>query len=139
MILKVKKLHPEARLPKYATPGDAGMDLFALGTFTFAPGTSKTIATGIAVEIPEGYVGLIWDKSGLGSIGLKVMGGVIDSSYRGEIKVRLMHTGTAYHEFNTGDKVAQMLIQPLICADIVESSMLSESKRGSKGFGSTGK
>ena len=84
MKLKIKKLKPDARMPEYALPGDAGLDLFASENFTLKKGEKGAIPTGIAMEIPDGFVGLIWDKSGLAmKHGLKTLGGVVDSGYRG--------------------------------------------------------
>ncbi len=140
MQLRVKKLDTDARLPLYAHKGDAGMDLFALEETVLLPHTQVSIRTGIAFEIPEGYVGLIWDKSGLShKHGLKTFGGVVDAGYRGEISVGIMNLSDTPYVFEKGHKIAQMLIQPVVSASIVESDTLSDSSRGEGGFGSTGK
>jgi dUTP pyrophosphatase len=140
MQILVKKLNPEAKVPQYAHPGDAGMDLFSLEEVSIEPGEIKGIKTGIAVEIPHGFVGLFWDKSGLSiKNGLKVMGGVIDSCYRGELIVGMKNLGEKEYVFEKGHKVAQMLIQPVEIVDIVETEELVDSSRGEGGFGSTGK
>lgn len=140
MKLQIKKLHSDARLPEYALPGDAGMDLFALESVSLEPGARTDIGTGLAIAIPEGYVGLIWDKSGLSNRhGLKVLGGVIDSGYRGEIRVGLINLGSEPVSFESGHKVAQMLIQRVESPEIVEVETLDETERGSGGFGSTGR
>jgi dUTP pyrophosphatase len=140
MKLQIKKLHSDARLPEYALPGDAGMDLFALESVSLEPGARTDIGTGLAIAIPEGYVGLIWDKSGLSNRhGLKVLGGVIDSGYRGEIRVGLINLGSEPVSFESGHKVAQMLIQRVESPEIVEVEVLDETERGSGGFGSTGR
>jgi dUTP pyrophosphatase len=84
MKLNVKKLHPDAKLPTHGHPGDAAMDFYCLEDVRFSPGKQERVRTGVAIEIPEGHVGLIWDKSSLSfNLGLKVMGGVIDAGYRG--------------------------------------------------------
>lgn len=140
MKLKVKKTHPDAKLPQYATAGDAGMDLFASEAITLNPGEFIGVSTGVAMEIPDGFVGLIWDKSGLSiKNGLKQMGGVIDSSYRGEVKVGMVNLSDKKFTFEKGHKVAQMLIQKVEHVDIEEAEELSDTERGTGGFGSTGK
>ncbi len=140
MKLKIKKLHVDAVIPKYANPNDAGMDLFAIENIEIMPMERAQISTGIAMEIPEGFVGLVWDKSGLShKFGLKVLGGVIDSGYRGEIKVGIINLGTEKYTFEKGHKVAQMIIQKKEIPEIEEVTELSDSERGEGGFGSTGK
>ncbi len=140
MKLKVKKLNSLAKIPSYAHPGDAGMDIFSSGHVSLDPGQYIAIPTGIAIEIPKGFVGLIWDKSGLSTNhGLKVLGGVIDSGYRGEIRIGIINLSSKVYTFEVGDKVAQMLIQKIENPNIVEVKSLTETKRGNKGFGSTGK
>jgi dUTP pyrophosphatase len=140
MKLKVKKVHPEAKLPNYAHPHDAGMDLFALEEVNIKPGETARIRSGIAIEIPEGYVGLCWDKSGLSmKNGIKVLAGVIDSGFRGELVMGVINLGKEEYVFEKGHKVMQMLIQPVEIVDIMESEELSDTSRGEGGFGSTGK
>lgn len=130
----------EARVPSYAHPGDAGMDLFALEETLVSVGQIAKIRTGVAMEIPEGFVGLIWDKSGLStSFGIKVLGGVIDSGYRGEVLVGVINLGNVDFVFEKYNKIAQMLIQPINRLDIVEVKNLSYTARGDGSFGSTGK
>jgi dUTP pyrophosphatase len=140
MILKIKKLDPDATLPKFAHPGDAGMDLYANETVTLQPGESAKIKTGISMEIPEGYVGLVWDKSGLATNNkIKTLGGVIDSGYRGESLLGVINLGSEPYTFEKGHKVAQMLIQKIERPEIIEAEELSDTSRGTGGFGSTGK
>ncbi|MEY2664758.1 MAG: hypothetical protein RIT04_566 [Candidatus Parcubacteria bacterium] len=140
MKLHAKKLHPDARIPSFAHVGDAGLDLYTPETISLAPGERKSISTGIALEIPEGYVGLIWDKSGLShKHGIKTLGGVIDSGYRGEIGVGVVNLSDETYVFEKGHKVCQLLIQPVAHPEIVEVADLSETARGVGGFGSTGK
>jgi len=139
MEIKIKKLHPNATLPEYALEGDAGMDLRCVEEITLEPGVPVRIKTGLAIEIPEGYVMLMWDKSGLATKhALKTLGGVIEHTYRGEHQVGMINLGKQNHTFYPGDKIAQMLIQPIITAVPVEVTELSETERGGAGFGSTG-
>lgn len=138
--LKVQKLHPSATVPTYAHEGDAGMDLYASEAVTVAPNERVQVSTGIALEIPEKHVGLIWDKSGLShKHGIKTVGGVIDSGYRGEVKVGVVNLGTEPYTFEVGHKVAQMLIQKVKRPTITIVETLSDSARGDGAFGSTGK
>jgi len=140
MEIKIKKLSSDAVLPSYAHEDDAGMDLFSVEDVLIAKGQRVQISTGIAVEIPAGHVGLIWDKSGLShKYGLKTLGGVIDASYRGEIKVGMINLGDEDYKIEKGHKVAQMIIQEKIAMEIMEVSELVDGLRGESGFGSTGK
>lgn len=140
MQLKVKKLSVGAKIPSYATHDDAAMDLYSTEPVSVLPGEIKMIPTGIAMEIPGGHVGLIWDKSGLAvKFGLKVMGGVIDSGYRGEIMIGMTNLSDKEYHFEKGDKVAQMVIQEKKTPEVVEADELSETERGEGAFGSTGK
>lgn len=140
MQIKVKKLHIDAILPKHARTGDVGMDLYSIETVTIAPQTHAQVRTGVAFEIPLGYAGLIWDKSSVAQKGgLKTMGGVIDSGYRGEILVGLANLSNKSYTFEKGHKVAQMLIQKVEQSEIVDVDELSDSERGTGAFGSTGK
>jgi dUTP pyrophosphatase len=140
MKIKIKKLDPDAKIPSYAHPGDAGMDMFANETVTVEPGQSVKIRTGVAMEIPEGHVGLMWDKSGLSvNHGLKVLGGVIDSGYRGESLLGVINLSKVPYTFEKGHKVCQMLIQKVENPEIEEVEGLTDTSRGEGGFGSTGK
>lgn len=141
MRLEVKKLDSRAKLPSYTHPGDAGLDFFALEDCVVLAGERLSdIRTGISVAIPNGYVGLFWDKSGLAARhGLKVMAGVIDSGYRGELLLTLLNTSDADYHFKAGDKVMQLLVQPVESVEVVELPELSETPRGADGFGSSGK
>ena len=140
MKLTIKKLHPNAILPSYAHPGDAGLDMYALEDTTIAPGQRLVIQTGISMEIPLGYVGLIWDKSGVVTkYGIKTIGGVIDAGYRGEVGVGMLNTSNVPYTFEAGHKVTQILIQKVESVEVVEVDELSDTSRGTGGFGSTGK
>ncbi len=143
--LKVKKLDEKAILPRYGSEHAAAADLFCLtddDEILIAPETTVFLHTGIAMEIPEGMVGLIYARSGLGTKqGLAPANkvGVIDSDYRGEIIVALHnHSGEDRRIYN-GDRIAQIIITPYIHADFEEVSELSPTGRGEGGFGSTGK
>lgn len=140
LILKIKKLDKELPTPVYAYPGDAAFDLYSRETIKMAPGEKYAVPTGIAIEISDGYVGLIWDKSGLAiKAGLKTLGGVVDSNYRGEILVGLINLSKTEYLLEKGHKVAQMIIQKKEDVVIEEVEELSSSERGEKGFGSSGK
>ena len=140
MKIKVKKLKEDAKLPTHGHPGDAGMDFYTVEDVIFPPGKQEKVYTGIAIEIPEGHVGLIWDKSSISfNLGLKVMGGVIDSSYRGEIIMNLLNVTEKEVVLPKGHKVAQMIVQKFEHCDIVEVDELSETVRGVGREGSTGK
>lgn len=140
MKIKIKKLRDDAIIPSYANKGDAGMDLYTVESFDLEPMERKTIPLGFAVEIPTGYAGLIWDKSGLShKYGIKTFGGVIDSSYRGEWHVGVMNLSNRFFRFEKGQKVAQLLIQKIETVELKETKTLSNTERGQKGFGSSGK
>ena len=140
MELKVKKLNPNAKLPTYAHPGDAGMDLYAAEATTIPARGRGLVPTGIALAVPDGYVGLVWDKSSVpANYGVTKMSGVLDSGYRGEIKLVLYNTSDTDCTFEVGQKVAQLLIQPVIQPQIIEVEELDTTSRGAGGFGSTGK
>lgn len=139
MRLEIQQLQPEATIPNYAHAHDAGMDLYSSTTYTLLPQQRALIQTGIAVAIPVGYVGLVWDKSGIATqAGITTLAGVIDAGYRGEIKVALYNTSTEPYHIQLGQKIAQLLIQPIVQADIVSVKVLGETERGDNGFGSTG-
>lgn len=139
MKLKVKKLNPEAKLPSKGHPGDAGIDFFATETVAFSPQSQQNVKTGVALEIPEGFVGLIWDKSSVSfNKGLKVMGGVIDSGYRGEIIMSLYNTSLKEQAIEKGNKIAQMIIQKFEDCEIEEVNEMSDTVRGEGREGSTG-
>ena len=137
--VKIKKLDPEATMPEYAHPGDAAFDVFALKDKIVPARGRAIISTGFAMEFPAGYVALVWDKSGLATkFGLTTLAGVMDSSYRGEIKIIVYNTDDQDYTFRAGEKMAQVLIQPVERATITEVSELSDTTRGASGFGSTG-
>jgi len=140
MKLKIKRLDSSVNLPTYAHIGDAAFDLYASRDITLKPGERMSIPTGLSMEIPDGHVGLIWDKSGLShKHGLKTFGGVIDAGYRGEILVGMMNLGTEAYTFEKNHKLAQMIIQKREKVDIIEVEKLSDTDRSDRGIGSTGK
>lgn len=140
MILKIKKVHPDAKIPKYAHHDDAGFDLFVPENIILKKGEHFGVPTGIAMEIPEGCVGLIWDKSGIAiKNGLKTLGGVIDSTYRGEVLVGMINLSGHDYVFEKGNKIAQMIIQKKETVDFEEVKELCDTERGCGGFGSTGR
>ncbi len=138
--MQIKKLNDRAKMPSFAHSADAGMDLFTTERIVIAPGERKGAPTGLSMAIPDGHVGLIWEKSGLAfKGGIKTVGGVVDSGYRGEVMVGLINTSDQEYIFEVGDKVAQMLIQRIHHPELEEVTELSETERGTGGFGSTGK
>ena len=140
MILNIKKLDNDAIIPRYAHQGDAGLDLFSNEECTIKAGERRLVKTGISTSFPEGYVALIWDRSGnAAKKGIKTMAGVIDAGYRGEWGIVMLNTSDENFEIKKGDKIAQALIQPIINADVKEVESLEDSSRGEGGFGSTGK
>jgi dUTP pyrophosphatase len=139
MKIRIKKVSSTAKIPQYAHPTDAGMDLFSNENLVLQPSELIICSTGISLAIPQGYVGLIWDKSGLASKNeIKTMGGVVDSSYRGEIGVILKNLSTREYKIKIGDKIAQMLIQKVSSPELIEVDNLDKTERGEGGFGSTG-
>jgi len=139
MKLKIKKILKDAKLPTHGHPGDAGVDLYSLEDVVFLAGHQERVRTGLAMEIPEGHVGLIWDKSRISfNLGLKIMGGVVDASYRGEIIMNLLNTSNKEVLLPREYKVAQMLVQRFEHCDIIEVAELSETVRGEGREGSTG-
>ena len=143
MEIEVQRLDPGLPLPAYAQEGDAGLDLIAGEDVTLAPGARHAIPTGLAVAIPEGYAGFVLPRSGRSlKEGLSVANapGLIDSGYRGEIKVIAVNLDPSQAiEVKRGEKVAQLVIQPVGQATLREVARLPASARGARGFGSTGR
>lgn len=146
--VKFKKVHSDAQIPTKAHPTDAGWDFYSTERMTIAKGSTVKVGTGIAASIPEGYCGYFAERSGLGFKNIKVSGGVIDSSYCGEMQVILHylmgdgHYPPSNQDFfliEKGAKVAQMLILPVPVVEWEEVQDLDETDRGEKGFGSSGK
>lgn len=140
MELMVHRLHPDARLPQYAHDTDAGMDICSYEDVVVPAHGRVVIHTGLAVAIPDGYVALVWEKSGLARHhGIAQMGGVLDAGYRGEVTMIVRNDTDTDYTFAKGDKVAQILLQKVEHAKIVDVDHLPDSERGVGGFGSTGK
>lgn len=136
---KVKKLAATATLPYKDNPEDAGIDIYTNESYTLKPGETHLFSTGIAVEFPRGYVALLWDRSGLGSKGIHRLAGVIDSGYRGEWKVALLNTTKKPFRIAKGEKIVQCILQKFEPVKITHVQQLKESRRGGRGFGSSGK
>ncbi len=135
----IVKMHEWMTTPHYAHEGDAGLDLRASEEMSIMPSETKTVPTGVKMAIPNGYVGLVWDKSGVASKNsVKTMAGVIDSGYRGEIKVVMINLGKTEFKITKDMKVAQILFQPVTRANLTLKDSLDDTARGEGGFGSTG-
>ncbi len=143
MNLNFQILSDRATLPTRAHEGDAGLDLYASEPAHIGPGERWQIGTGLAVEIPDGHAGMVLPRSGLaGKHGISVVNapGLIDSGYRGELKVLLLNNDPAEgFRVEPGDRIAQLVVTPVVLADPVAAESLSGSKRGDGGFGSTGR
>jgi dUTP pyrophosphatase len=141
--LRIAKLKPEAKLPTRAHDGDAGLDLYACEPAHIGPGERWSVATGIGVEIPEGHAGLVLPRSGLArdhGIALVNAPGLIDSGYRGELRVLLLNTDPAEtFRIGPGDRIAQLMVAPIATTEPIEVEALSESARATGGFGSSGR
>ena len=143
MKVAIKKLHPDAVLPTYGSEFSAGADLYALTDeeLVFQPGETKLVKTGLAMEIPEGYAGLIYARSGLASKrGLAPANkvGVVDSDYRGEVMVALHNHSTIEQRVAPKERIAQLVIAPFLKAEFSVCEELGDTARGAGGFGSTG-
>jgi dUTP pyrophosphatase len=143
MRLRVSRLKEEATVPSRAHQGDAGLDLYSCEEAHLGPGERWSVGTGIAVEVPGGHAGLVLPRSGLArehGIALVNAPGLIDSGYRGEVRVLLLNTDPAEtFRIEPGDRVAQLVIAPVALAEPVEAETLSETTRGDGGFGSSGR
>lgn len=138
--IKFQKLHPDAQIPSYAHIGDAGADVYAVAEVIVAPQKRAAIATGLAVDIPLGYEIQVRPKSGLAlKHGITVLNspGTVDAGYRGEIQVIVINLGDETYTFTKGQKIAQLVLKPVLQASYVEGE-LGTSDRGVGGFGSTG-
>jgi dUTP pyrophosphatase len=140
--LRVRRLHPGARLPARAHPGDAGLDLHAVEAVRLEPGARASVPTGLAVELPPGHAGLVLPRSGLAArhgVALVNAPGLIDEGYRGEIRVLLLNTDRAAAvDLEAGDRIAQLLVVAVPPVAVEEVGELGETARGSGGFGSSG-
>jgi dUTP pyrophosphatase len=140
--LEIKRIDPELPMPAYAHEGDAGLDLYAAESVTLEPFQRRLVPTGIAIAIPEGCAGFVQPRSGLAvrhGLSLVNTPGLIDSHYRGEIKVIVINLDPETPiDIRRGDKLAQLVIQPVVRAQLTEVDALDETVRGEGGFGSTG-
>ncbi|MBQ8236895.1 MAG: dUTP diphosphatase [Oscillospiraceae bacterium] len=144
MNMRIKKLREKAVIPTYGSADAAGADLYACleAAVTIEPGKTVFIPTGLAMEVPKGYAGLIYARSSMGSKrGLAPANkvGVVDSDYRGEVMVALHNHGSVSQTVEGGERIAQLLITPVLAPAFVETDDLTDTVRGSGGFGSTGK
>jgi dUTP pyrophosphatase len=141
--LACRRLTDDATLPARAHEGDAGLDLYSSEAATVGPGDRASVGTGVAVEVPPGHAGLVLPRSGLAlrhGIALVNAPGLIDSGFRGELRVLLLNTDRSEaFTIKPGDRIAQLLITPFAAAEPVEALALSESGRGAGGFGSSGR
>lgn len=137
--LLVKRINKEAVLPSYSFESDVGLDLIATEDVCFLPMEQKPVKTGLIIKIPEGYVGLIRDRAGIVSkMNVHSVAGTFDPGYRGEVSVILVNFSDEEVEIEKGMKIAQLIILPVTKVKVQEVKSLEETKRGSKGFGSTG-
>lgn len=142
MILRVRRMHPAARVPGRSHPGDAGLDLHAVEAVRLAPGQRAKVGTGIAIELPADHAGWVVPRSGLAArhgIGVVNAPGLIDSGYRGELSVVLINLDREVgFAVEVGMRIAQLVVAPVAAPELVEVAELEGSVRGSDGFGSTG-
>ena len=144
MKVKIKKLDNRAKIPTYGTDFSAGADLYMMDgeSVTVEPHATVMVHTGLAVEIPVGYAGLVFARSGLAikhGLTLSNCVGVIDSDYTGEIQVGLINQGDAPYTIEPNERIAQLVIMPVFTPDFVVTDTLEETERGAGGFGSTGR
>jgi dUTP pyrophosphatase len=140
--LTFTRLDPRALMPSRAMAGDAGLDLAAIERVSLGPGERTAVGTGLAVAIPSGYAGLVLPRSGHAArhgISLVNTPGLVDSGYRGELRVLLINHGHDTVVFEPGDRIAQLVVVAVPEFTVVEGDQLPESERGSGGFGSTGR
>jgi dUTP pyrophosphatase len=137
-VLNFKKFKADAIIPTRNNKDDAGLDLYSNVDVVLAPGEGKAIDTAVGVALPHAVVGMICDRSSMAKKGLKVAGGIIDTGYRGTLMVVLWNMSTQEQKINKNDKIAQLLTIPILLSTPTETSELSETERGTKGFGSSG-
>jgi dUTP pyrophosphatase len=136
----VRRLRPDAQIPRQAYDGDAGLDLAACDPVVLEPGMRAVVATGLALEIPDGFAGFVQPRSGLAAeYGIAIVNspGLIDSGYRGEIRVVLLNTGDESFAVEPGTRIAQLVVAPVATVRLVEVEELAVSERGVRGFGSS--
>ena len=139
MDVKIERVTKDIPVPSYAHEYDAAFDLRACEELTLEPMEKKIVKTGLKMAIPKGHVGLIWDRSGLAAKhSMHTLAGVVDAGYRGEVGIVLINLGKEKFTVEKGMRIAQMLIQPIVLANLIEVDELDETTRGEGGFGSTG-
>ncbi len=137
--LNFLKISKSAEAPEYALDTDAGFDLKALASVTIFPFDQKKVSTGIAIEVPEGYVGIVRDRAGIvQKMNVHTVAGTFDSGFRGEVSIMLVNMNDKTIEIEKGMRIAQIILVPIVKAKITEVKKLSSTERGDKGFGSTG-
>ena len=148
MKVKFKKLHPDAKIPQYAKPGDAGLDLYCVSMKPEIRITNHRkecvyleFYTGLAIEVPEGYVGLLFPRSSISNTSMTLSNsvGILDSSFRGEVTFRFRNINNNLNAYQVGDKIGQLLVIPFPKIEMEETEYLSETERGSGGYGSSGR
>ena len=140
--LPVRKVRPDAVLPSRAYDGDAGLDLSAAEGVVLAPGQRAVVGTGLAVAVPEGHAGFVQPRSGLAAKhGIMIVNapGLVDSGYRGEVKVVLLNTGDQPFAVEPGMRIAQFVVLPVAAVELVEVADLPDTERGERGYGSSGR
>ena len=137
--VKIKLLHPDAKMPIYATEGSAGFDIYAIENVSVQPNEVKMIPTGLSFELPQGFHLQVWDRSGKAKVGMHHFAGILDSDYRGELKILLYNSTNQPHNIEKGDRMVQALILPIYQAEFSQVKELSQTIRGTGGFHSTGK
>lgn len=137
--LLVKRLSVEAILPTRTHADDAGLDFYTLEDIILQPSEGRLVGTGVAIALPAGHVGLILDRSSFGQKGIKTAGGVIDAGYRGEIKIALWNISSVAVWISRGDRIAQLVILPIVTPSVKEVHDLDDTSRGTTGFGASGK
>ncbi len=136
--VKIKKLHPDAKIPTYGTEHAAGFDIYSAEDYTLQPGETYAVHSGISMEIPMGKLIEIWDRSGMGFKGIHRFAGVIDSDYRGEFNIILCNHTKEPFQINKGDRIAQGILKDYYRAEFQESETLDDSERGDNWNSSTG-
>lgn len=138
-ILKINILSPQGRIPERKTPGSAGLDIYAAEKVTIPSYGQATVPTHIKMALPEGTYGQLASRSSLAVKGITVIGGVIDNDYRGEVGVILQNCSMEDYKVKVGDRIAQLIVVPILMPHVVVTSELLDTSRGDGGFGSTGK